>query len=297
MENLISILTLDELIGQIKTNLKTTDYVVYNIDKSSYYIKLNIPHRANFFCLLIVHNGYIDYTVNDKPYRVSGGDILFSPISETFTIEHISEDYDAKYIFFSADFITQAGFNYKSNDILKSLSNSPSNIIHNEPELFKRLKFSMTELEILNNEEKENYYFNELIWHHFSLLIYEIDNYLKATEKEITTTSREEDITTRFFILLRENFKEHHDVQFYADKLYITRKYLGKVIKKTMLKSTRDIINQVLVIEAKLLLRNHNTNISDVASILKFSDQAVFCKFFKKQAGKTPLEYKNSDLF
>ncbi|MFC0344727.1 hypothetical protein [Epilithonimonas hispanica] len=60
---------------------------------------------------------------------------------------------------------------------MKSLSSDPINIIRDEQELYRRLDFHLDELKILNDTEKENYYFNEMIWHHFSLVIYEIDNY------------------------------------------------------------------------------------------------------------------------
>jgi AraC family transcriptional activator of pobA len=66
-------------------------------------------------------------------------------------------------------------------------------------------------------------------------------------------THREDELTTSFFILVREHFKEQHNVQFYADKLCISRKYLTKVINKTMFKAPRDIIHQVLAVEARLL--------------------------------------------
>lgn len=169
--------------------------------------------------------------------------------------------------------------------------------MRNEPDLYRRMSFHLDELKNLNNTEKENYYFNEMIWHHFSLVIFEIDNYFKKIEKTQQVTYREDEITTSFFVLVRENFKEQHNVQFYADQLFISRKYLTKVINKTMYKSPRDIIHQVLMIEAKILLKDSNANVGEVAAQLKFSDLASFSKFFKKHTGQSPLKYKGSDLF
>lgn len=64
-----------------------------------------------------------------------------------------------------------------------------------------------------------------------------------------------------------------------------------------MSKSPRDIIHQVLAVEARLLLKNPNLNVSEVAAQLKFSDQASFSKFFKKHTGRSPLEYRKDDLY
>ncbi|HFK5570495.1 TPA: helix-turn-helix domain-containing protein [Elizabethkingia meningoseptica] len=79
--------------------------------------------------------------------------------------------------------------------------------------------------------------------------------------------------------------------------MFITRKYLSKVIKKTLNKTPKDVINQTLTIEAKLLLKRSNANINEIAASLSFSDQAMFSKFFKKQTGQSPSEYKIDDIF
>ncbi len=293
----VSQLAFDEVLQQVEFDLRIKEFVVMEIDKVNYIIQPNIPYRADYFCIFMIQKGDVTFRLDDKSYEVSKGDIVFCPMLETFWVDEISEDYHAKYIFFSLNFISDAGFNYKSNNVLKSLSSDPTHIIRNEPDVYRKLNFHLDELQVLNDKEKDNYYFNEMIWHHFSLVIYEIDNYFKKTEKLHVVTNREDELTTSFFKLVQEHFKEEHNVQFYADKLFISRKYLTKVINKTVFKSPRDIIHQVLAVEARLLLRNPNLNVNEVASQLSFSDQASFSKFFKKHTGRSPLEYRKDDLY
>lgn len=293
----VSVFTFEEVLEQVEFDLRIKEFVVMEIDKANYAIKLNVPYRSDYFCIFMIQQGSIRFRLDDKSYDVSKGDIVFCPMSEIFWVDEISDDYHSKYIFFSVEFISQAGFNYKSNNVMKSLSSDPTHIIRNHPDIYRKLNFHLDELKTLNNTERDDYYFNEMIWHHFSLVIYEIDNYFKKIEKPHQVTYREDEITTSFFILVREHFKEQHNVQFYADKLCISRKYLTKVINKTMFKSPRDIIHQVLAVEARLLLKNSNTNVGEAAAQLKFSDQASFSKFFKKHTGKSPLVYKKDDLY
>ncbi|WP_343679673.1 AraC family transcriptional regulator [Chryseobacterium arthrosphaerae] len=293
----VSQLAFDEVLSQVEFDLRIQEFVVMEIDRANYIIKPNIPYRSDYFCIFMVQEGSVSFRLDDRGYQVSKGDIVFCPIAETFWVDHIADDYHAKYIFFSVDFISEAGFNYKSNNVLKSLSSDPAHIVRNEPDLYRRMDFHLDELKALNNKEKDNYYFNEMIWHHFSLVIYEIDNYFKKIEKPHLVTHREDELTASFFKLVQEYFKEEHNVQFYADKLFISRKYLTKVINKTTFKSPRDVIHQVLAVEARLLLRNPNLNVNEVAAQLKFSDQASFSKFFKKHTGRSPLEYRKDDLY
>lgn len=292
----IAVLNLDQFISQVKTDLRTRDFVVDSRDYSNYNLSLNIPHKANFFSLILIENGSSRITINDQKYEINTSEILLSPKSETFSVNFVSKDYKSKMILFTADYITRSGYNYKSNDMLKSMSKNSSQVISHR-ELYESLKFLIDKLESLNNVERDDYYSNELTWHYFSLLAYEIDNHFKKTDTIIATTSREESLTTRFFTLLRENFMKQHDVQFYADQLFITRKYLSKVIKKTMLRSTRDIINQVLITEAKVLLKSPDASVSQISTLLNFSDHAVFSKFFKKHTGQSPSDYRKNDRY
>lgn len=293
----VSKLLMNDLIDYFKLTIRSKDYITYETNNTHRMLETDLFYRADYFGIILILDGSIQYTANDKKYSLHGGDALFCVPSETFKITNYSDDFRAQQIFFSVHFISDAGFNYKSNDIIKSLSSSPSNVIIQQRELFQRMKFHVDQLAFLNSPDVHYYYFNEMMWCHFSLLMYEIYNYFKESNMVLNTTSREEEITTVFFTLVREHFKEHHDVKFYADKLFITRKYLSRVIGKTMFKTPREIINQVLLIEAKLILNGSTSNVAQVAEELNFSNQAIFSKFFKKHTGITPSEYKKTDLF
>lgn len=296
-DNLISLLKLETLTANLHPPLRCLDYHVIHVNSDSMNIQPHRWYRAEYFGLMMLLEGSAYYSIGDHEYQISKGDIMFCVPMEVFKVIYVSPDIQAVQIFFSTDMINEAGFNYRSNDIVKSFSNNPSYIIRHQEALFERLQFHMKELERLNDSTHSNYYAEELIWHHFSLLMYEIDIFNRQSGDRHNYTSREEELTTGFFSLVRDHYIAHHDVQFYADSLHVSRKYLSRIVKKTMAKSPKDIINQVLLIEAKILLRNSNSNVNQVSHTLKFSDSAVFSKFFKKHTGQKPSEYKMIDLF
>lgn len=296
-DDLITFLKLEDLTETADPPLRNKEYFVLDANSKNLRIQPNKLYRAGYFGLMIMEEGSSYYSLGDHEYQITKGDILFCVPQEVFKLIYVSPDVRAKQIFFSVEMISDAGFNYRSNDILKSFSSNPSHIIRHEGDLFRRLSFHMDELATLNKKTTENYYGNDMMWHHFSLLMYDVENYIRGSEETVINTSREEELTTTFFGLVREHYIAHHDVQFYADELYVSRKYLSRIVKKTMCKSPKDIINQVLLIEAKILLRNSTSNVSEVAHSLNFSDTAVFSKFFKKLTGRKPSEYKMDDLF
>jgi AraC family transcriptional regulator, transcriptional activator of pobA len=72
--------------------------------------------------------------------------------------------------------------------------------------------------------------------------------------------------------------------------------HLNKVLKETTGRSTTEIINGRIAEEAKLLLKQTQWNVSEIAFALGFDEVAHFSNFFKKHTGLSPLKFRNSGL-
>lgn len=107
--------------------------------------------------------------------------------------------------------------------------------------------------------------------------------------------SREE-IVLQFIHLLTIHCKEEHDVAFYAGQLCIDARYLSRILKNFGGVPANGWIDDALMKEAKLYLRDERLTIGQVADILHFSDQSAFGKFFKKHGGMSPLNYRRTLL-
>jgi AraC family transcriptional activator of pobA len=105
--------------------------------------------------------------------------------------------------------------------------------------------------------------------------------------------TRKENILTTFMKSLTEHFKEERSVQFYADALFITPKHLTKTVKELTHKTCGEMIDEMVILEAKILLDDLALSVANVADQLQFSDQFFFSKFFKKHTGINPSKYKN----
>jgi len=78
----------------------------------------------------------------------------------------------------------------------------------------------------------------------------------------------------------------------YADRLAVHVNHLNKVLKENMGKTTTEIISGRIVQEAKILLKQTNWNISEIAYCLGFEEIAHFSNFFKKQTSLAPLAFR-----
>ena len=79
----------------------------------------------------------------------------------------------------------------------------------------------------------------------------------------------------------------------YADRLAIHVNHLNKVLKENIGQTTTSLISGRIIKEAKILLRQTDWNISEIAYTLGFEEVAHFSNFFKKQTSLSPLAFRN----
>jgi AraC family transcriptional regulator, transcriptional activator of pobA len=78
----------------------------------------------------------------------------------------------------------------------------------------------------------------------------------------------------------------------YAERLSVHVNHLNKVLKENTGKTTTDIISERIIKEAKILLKQTDWNISEIAYCLGFEEIAHFSNFFKKQTTIAPLGFR-----
>ena len=117
-----------------------------------------------------------------------------------------------------------------------------------------------------------------------------------AQEKAIVLRSvaqRVEEIFIGFLRLLPLHFAEHHDIAFYASQLNISAVYLSRVVRQVTGRTVVDYINQFLMMEATFLLRTSSLSVAQIADRLHFADLPSFSKFFSRQKGMSPRNFRN----
>lgn len=142
----------------------------------------------------------------------------------------------------------------------------------------------------IHKESLENgKYRKEIIQSIFYALVLEIlAEYEKIFDSSYNSDIKANDLSDRFFRLLAIHYKNNRSVQFYADKLNLTPKYLSTAIKRTTGRPILNWIHEAILIDAKMLLRTTNLTVQQISEQLNFSSPSAFVQFFKKHTGKTP---------
>lgn len=118
------------------------------------------------------------------------------------------------------------------------------------------------------------------------------DRLTEAKKKDDNVSTRSRIILEDFLLLVRDHHTKERSLSFYADKLYLTPKYLSKLIKSVSGKSAHEWIDSFVILEAKNLLKYSDMSIKSIVYDLNFPNQTTFYRFFKTKTGMTPSEYR-----
>ncbi|MBX0293074.1 helix-turn-helix domain-containing protein [Hymenobacter sp. HSC-4F20] len=91
---------------------------------------------------------------------------------------------------------------------------------------------------------------------------------------------------------IEECYRELHEVGAYASLLHISAGHLSEVVKAQSGKSAIKHIHERLVLEARRLLFYTPYSLKEIAFDLGFADASYFNRFFKRETGVTPAEYR-----
>lgn len=295
MQKLIPDVALDEIINMTSKKVKLKDFVVYDIDyKNQHLLKCNYPTRVTGFGVILVMNGSTDLSIDIEHKTLRKGSVMLTLPTTVVEFYKLSADVHLKGIFISNEYLVRLGFHVRLADALEYLSSTHSKTENYDENLAEVLKHQLNEIQFLNDPDNKNFFFAELIQNHISIIIYELINVNKQFKdrQQNQLNNRKEEIVTNFMKLVVSSYKHKREVQYYADQLFITRKHLTRVVKELIQKTPKNIINETVILEAKVLLKNPNNSLSHVMEELNFEDLPVFSKFFKKLTGKSPLAYR-----
>lgn len=264
--------------------------VLSNINKEiiqDYYA----PHQSQNVSLLLCNKGSLCLSINLREFTVKTKDILAITPYDIVQIKDCSDDAEFYIVSYHILFIQDLYLEEKLAPIYENMTKEPL------------LQLNEEEYEILVGY----YSFLTQIYHKIrqrypSIIKYQLVSLLYGTNEiykkygikiEAIGRARTQQLYYEFLRLVMIHHVQQHRLSFYADQLCISVKYLMWLVKKACDKNAKSIINESIIMNAKILLDSTDENVQQISEQLGFPNASFFGKFFKKQVGLTPKQYRD----
>lgn len=144
--------------------------------------------------------------------------------------------------------------------------------------------------------EKESIFYEEICDAALMTLQYKwlsiLSQYQSSHHEDVQRLTRKEALFKDFISQVSLDFMRERSLKYYADKMCISPKYLGVIVKEVSGQNANAIIDHCVIAEAKNLLKYSEMSIQQVSQHLNFSNQSFFGKYFKKHTGLSPMEFR-----
>lgn len=245
--------------------------------------------------ILLCVEGTIDLANNMKDYRLKKNDVIINRSGTMGDFYGMSDD--AKFILIAASsnfyypLLTSGDSSELQNiTVTHPVCHLPESVAKNVLRLYNVLKEQLnTSDDIIYIGEVAKGVLQALHFNVLSVLVQEA----REERRQHRKVSRGQDIYDRFMQAVEVNYMRERDIQFYADKLCLTPKYLSQVIYKESGSYAGEHIKRFVIMEAKALIRSKRYTVSQICDILNFSSQSFFTKYFRNATGMSPTEYQN----
>ncbi|HCD9234108.1 TPA: AraC family transcriptional regulator [Elizabethkingia anophelis] len=276
-------------------NLKLKGFRVFEVEESL----RGIPEysRKDFYKICL-HNGDSIIHYADKSVSVKGYTLFFGTPYIPYSWDIESEKHNSYTCIFTEGFLS-------NSERLESLHNSPlfkvggTPVFHLEENSYQFIKAIFEKM--LEEQDSIYHYKDELIRNYINLIIHEAHK-MQPQENYFTALNASSRISGLFMELLERQFpvespnqplfiKSPND---FAERLNIHVNHLNRSVKEITGKTTKDLITERIITEAKELLRYTDWSITNIAYALGYEYPTYFNNFFKRMTGDTPNNWRKS---
>lgn len=270
---------------------------VFHINRIEDYIRLVSfptqtdvqPFRLTVFNFMFLTRGSSSRSKGLIDYDFAENTFFFLPAYEITTHKFISSDAEGYYCHFNLDILTS---DYKLKDLLADfpfLNFNCHPLVTIPPVIREDIIFPV--LRRLEAEYKKGEKCRpEILRVYLMALFTELRPFVSAAPASSQSSAYQ--ITEQYKKALSQFIYEKQKVNDYADLLSVSPNHLNKCVKSVTGQSAHDLLSEMILLEAKVLLKQTSLSISEIAYQVGRNELSDFTRFFKSKAGMSPVEYR-----
>ena len=252
------------------------------------------PHIHSFYQIIWFAKGQGKHFVDFNAFEVTPNSFFLISKDQIHFFDD-NKNYEGIIIHFNEEFLIDS-----ENDIDVFLKYSIFNDFESEP-FFRTSKDTVKKFHDLISQLQqeiaahETFAHKEYLRHLLKLFLISIQRIGKRNTFNNLSVNNNSHLTfLKFRKLVDANFKKVQTVGEYAALLNISSKTLTNHSKESADKTPLEIINERIILEGKRLISHSSLNINEIGFQLGFDDPSYFIKYFKKQTGKSPGDFRKA---
>lgn len=239
--------------------------------------------------VMVLKRGAAEPVVNLIPRRFKAGQVIFLSHNSIVQMGDFTDDVQ--------------GFGISLTDELASLAlaNSMPQMLdgHVRDFNFPLAPHELQQLEdihtLLYNTLQSRQRASQVLLHLVSAFLWQTDHYWSQYEnKNRSSLSREQRLFTDFIQLVSRYATQEHNIDFYAQHLFISPRYMSTLVKQVSGKAAKQWIDDAIIARVKVELRHTNKSAAQIADQMNFPNPSFFCKYFKRMTGMTTQAYREA---
>lgn len=256
----------------------------------------NLTHTTNRLgkleggAIFICREGSATMSIDLKEYEIGkGAQVVLLP-GTIFRINRMSLDFTISVFGFPPDMFRESAFRMETG-FFSFLKENPYHML--SPDHIAAGEGVMLAAEAIYADKKNRFggMIAQNLLRAFLLDIYD-KCYRFFAPQLIEGGNRQEEIFKKFVALVHEHAITEREVTFYAGKLCISTKYLTGICRRVSGYPAKIIIDNLAMLEIKVLLQSTEMSIQEIADRMGFPDQSYLGRYFKRHEGLSPKEYR-----
>ena len=247
------------------------------------------PYRIDDFRVVIFDDGDLEVTANLRKYRITPNTLGFMGNGGIIQMDSINRPVKMTGLLFREDYLRLA----LADRIPPTLNGSQHCnyivIADQDRIMLKNM------VELLSSIVRDDNYCQETVQSLVAAFIHHVAHLFEQFgNPQPGKLSRQQRMFERFIDLVNVNCTNWHTLDYYADRLCVTQRYLGTLVRQASGSTAKQWIDRAIINEAKVALKHSDITVTQLADQLHFPNPSFFCKFFKRETGTTPKEYRDA---
>lgn len=252
---------------------------------------LRMPYQMNGVGLIVCLKGTFRFLLNREEFTANAGETVFVPEYASFMVLSESADLEIVVLVYQVDPIRDIMGNLVLSMFPYSRISEASCYVWKTGEEDEVMKYmALLDSTLTVDDDAFNLHERKLLLLALTHRLCSI--YSRKLFARQDSVGHKHEVFMKLIRLVEQHYMQERGVEFYADKLCLTPKYLSALSKVVSGYTVQELVFKAIIRKSISLLQNTQKSVQDIADEFHFPNASYFGTFFKKQTGMSPQQFR-----